>query len=371
HTATLYAPLSPDAYREFRDRLIREERERRRSGWTKSSKPTQRALDGGMKGFLATLPERLVQALALDTSDFHAAGWSDPPAMRRVLYCAPELTTAWRGKRRRSVPHERPDPEVARFVLAGRPRPRIEDTVRIAELMRLATLAQFGWVDVDGRRRPKAPSVISGRGDDGKPLRELNHAHAFWLPEDADGDGEIDHVVVYAAAAFNRECRQKLDHVTRLWIAKHMHDDDEGQVPDTGRQEWRLALEGFGSRDDFSDVSRLLGIGKVWRSVTPFLAAGHLKRGGYPAEIRRLLVKRGVVAEAAAARVEVRVLDGIEVRGRLRRSIHFHRFRSRGGEAQPDTTGVLLELTFAEPVKGPLALGYASHFGLGLFATVR
>jgi len=30
--------------------------------------------------------------------------------------------------------------------------------------------------------------------------------------------------------------------------------------------------------------------------------------------------------------------------------------------------GYLLRLTFSVPVAGPIALGYASHFGLGLFA---
>lgn len=29
--------------------------------------------------------------------------------------------------------------------------------------------------------------------------------------------------------------------------------------------------------------------------------------------------------------------------------------------------GVAFRLTFAEPISGPLALGYGAHFGLGLF----
>jgi len=31
----------------------------------------------------------------------------------------------------------------------------------------------------------------------------------------------------------------------------------------------------------------------------------------------------------------------------------------------------MLELEFPEPLEGPLALGYGSHFGLGLFVTER
>ena len=34
---------------------------------------------------------------------------------------------------------------------------------------------------------------------------------------------------------------------------------------------------------------------------------------------------------------------------------------------QPDTLGRLLELRFAAPIRGPLAFGFACHFGLGLF----
>ena len=34
----------------------------------------------------------------------------------------------------------------------------------------------------------------------------------------------------------------------------------------------------------------------------------------------------------------------------------------------PQDSGLSVRLSFDNPVQGPLALGYASHFGLGLFA---
>ncbi|WP_438041345.1 hypothetical protein [Sorangium sp. So ce128] len=34
----------------------------------------------------------------------------------------------------------------------------------------------------------------------------------------------------------------------------------------------------------------------------------------------------------------------------------------------PIAASLGLRLTFAEPVRGPIALGYASHFGLGAMA---
>jgi CRISPR-associated protein Csb2 len=370
---SLYAPLSPEAYRERREQLINVERGRRRVGWTKKGQPTDKALDKDMRDFLATLPERLASALAVDTSELHAAGWSDPPACRRVLYTAPEPASVWRGPRRRTT-RTRQDPTVARFVLAGRPRPRIEDAVKIGELMRLATMAQFGWTkdEVTGRRRPNAPSVISGRNADSRPFREPEHRHTFWLAEDADEDGEIDHIVVYAAAGFDREVRGKLDGITKLWIAaaERTSSDENGDAASEPRQEWRLALEGFGTPKDFHDASRLLRESQCWESVTPFLAAGHLKSGGYPAEARRLLARRLLFSESDLGAVKVDVLSSRTIHGRERRPIHFHRVRSGGREMQPDPMGTFLRLTFPSPIEGPLALGFGSHFGLGLFAAL-
>jgi CRISPR-associated protein Csb2 len=359
----LYAPLSQKTYRETCERLIREERERRRADWTKRSKPTDKSLDNNMKDFLASLPERLADALAIDTSDLQAVGRSDPPAMRRVLYSAPEPKAAWRGRRQLRTARERADPTVARFVLAGRPRPRVEDTVRIAEVMRLATMAKFGWETVEGKRRPRAPGVISGYDDDGKPLRDINHAHAFWLPEDADSDGEIDHIIIYAAAGLDTEVRQKLDRVTLLWLGERGHDDEE-ESASAGHTEWRLALEGFGCPDDFASASPLLGYSSRWLSNTPYLMPWYAKKGfGWADQIERELGDRGLPEACEAPRDH----GALTIKGRDRRPIHFHRFRSRRSLTQPDTLGRFVELTFRDPIPGPLALGFGCHFGLGLF----
>ena len=129
-------------------------------------------------------------------------------------------------------------------------------------------------------------------------------------------------------------------------------------------KEWRLALEGFGRPADFASGARIFATSDRWRSVTPFLAAGHLKASGYGGEVRRLLKRRGLDVTG----VEVSVLPSLAVGGTVRRAIHFHRFRSRGREAQPDAGGALLSIALPNGIEGPLAIGYGSHFGLGLFA---
>ena len=307
-----------------------------------------------------TLPERLIDALALDTADYLDRGWSRPPASREIV-CARAPEAAPRALARA----ERRLPTVARFLLAGRPLPRLEDAVRIGELMRRAALAQFGWRrdDARGRSIPLAPWEISGRDAEGKPRKDPAHRHAFWLPEDADGDGWIDHVSVFIAGGMNREVQARLDGITRLWLAPKQRPEEVDAEPGAVK-EWRLALEGFGRPAEFAGGARIFGTAKRWRSVTPFLASGHLKAAGYAGEVRRLLRRRGL--DATGVRVDE--LKTTEVGGTPRRAIHFHRFRSRGREVQPDAAGALLDVVLPEAIEGPLAIGYGSHFGLGLFA---
>ena len=56
-------------------------------------------------------------------------------------------------------------------------------------------------------------------------------------------------------------------------------------------------------------------------------------------------------------------MRAIDVGGAPRRAIHFHRFRSRGRQSQPDADGALLGIVLPKAIEGPLATGYGSHFG--------
>ena len=376
----LLAPLSPAMYATERRRLIADEEERIRVAAKKPLSP-KRLENEVFKSFrsrgsgMDTLPERLVEALNLDTTDLQDRGWKRPPAAREVVYArdrkaAGGVVSRAAGRRQRSGSKPRL-PTVARFLLAGRPRPRVEDSVKLGELMRLAALSKFGWRydDESGCRLPKAPWQISGRGADGKPLRDPSHGHAFWLPEDADSDGLIDHISVFVAGGIDHNIRAKLDRITRLWLEpKQQAEDSDTEF--ASAKEWRLALEGFGEPGDFASSARIFGRTSRWSSATPFLAAGHLKAGGYAAEFRRLVNRIGLDRRFGfdAAEIKIRELQAVSLGGTTRRVLHFHRFRSRGREAQYDTAGIFLDVLFPAPINGPLALGFGCHFGLGLFA---
>lgn len=63
---------------------------------------------------------------------------------------------------------------------------------------------------------------------------------------------------------------------------------------------------------------------------------------------------------------EVRAIDPYADVQQLRMR-QFIRSR-RQGRAAPVDLGFSLSIRFAEPVRGPICLGYGCHFGLGLFA---
>ena len=373
----LLAPLPPEAYARERERLIEMARGRIRASMasaTSASKLEKKVASAfqskGSK--LDTLPERLLEALSLDSADFHDRDWDRPPAAREVVYARgsnASLGVSPRIRvRRKDLSADQKLPKVARFLLAGRPRPPVEDTIRIAELMRLATLSQFGWKESNGRRVPNAPWKISGRDSNGNRLDIPSHEHAFWLPEDADSDGLIDHVSIFIASGIDQSVQKNLDRITRLWIAPKGRTEGTESV-NARAMEWRLALEGFGQPVDFSGEVKIFGTSASWLSATPFLASGHLKKAGYAGEVRRLLKRRGIDARYGFSVSEVSVTERAEISvgGVGHRAIQFHRFRAGGGERQPDSAGTMLEIEFPHPIDGPLSLGFGSHFGLGLF----
>lgn len=354
-------PVTPRTWAGLQERFMRELRD-------KAMTKRDRVLTE------ATLPVRLADALSVDTEQWQNAGWSSPPPLRKVIYDRPPVGPLPPRIRPKSRPRvgQLGEPAVARYVLAGRPPPRVEDTLRIAEVARLA-LMSIGSDDV--------PFELSGR-DDGGPLRDdPAHRHAFYLPEDADGDGLIDHLIVYCRLGFSDEARRRLDRLTRLWI-KHGRADEDGEQ---GRKEWRVALEDIAAPIAFAASSRLLRRASVWESVTPYLKNRFDKRRPKNSEAMIETYCQQIAVEwkrrfpdRPPPRVEP-LLDSANPRRFVvpvgqgctsRSTLAFARTRGGRGGRQLDTAGGFFRLQFEKDVEGPLALGWGAHFGLGLFAAL-
>ena len=311
----LYAPLPPGEYQSLRQKFL---------GDKKSEKKLAK-----------TLPDNLLDALSVDTADLRKQGWNQPPAARKVSYLRP--VDALRP--RYSTPRiEVPDATTANFIVVGKPLPRVEETLRIGELMRMAVMSQAK--DVCGA--DNVPSIFSGHA-----LPAGNrHGHAFYLPWDSNRDGRIDRLLLHVPDGMQAEAQRIVERAGKLWSR------DGG--------EWRLVLENIGRT---RIASALTQSSRVWESITPYLHPWHVKkRFDVAAQIKRECRERGLTEPVALER-----LERIPVGSQMRRPIDFRRFRSKRGLNQPDRQGSFWRVTFAEPVCGPLALGFGCHFGLGMF----
>lgn len=111
----------------------------------------------------------------------------------------------------------------------------------------------------------------------------------------------------------------------------------------------------------------------------PFVPSRYMKTRGkdtLPEQVRAELRWRGL-PEPKGIAIELRdgtfaPLDGTApLVGPEASSLRFRHYRrERAERPAPGTRGFSLRLEFEKPVAGPVSLGYASHFGLGLFVPV-
>src|SRR5690606_38428175 len=126
------------------------------------------------------------------------------------------------------------------------PLPRVEDGVRIGELLRMAVMSQARQ-ELGENAIPPAFS--------GHDLPEGNsHGHAFYLPWDENGDGRIDRLLLHVPAGMGIPERRIVERLQRIW------DHEAGA--------WRLVLESIG---DVSVGKPLSGSSSHWHSATPYL----------------------------------------------------------------------------------------------------
>ncbi|MFZ2470998.1 MAG: type I-U CRISPR-associated protein Csb2 [Methanothrix sp.] len=253
-------------------------------------------------------------------------------------------------------------PTVARYAVASKNPPQLTDTIILADKVHAALVSLSN-----------GSSIFTGCDRQGRPLQGNRHAHVFCESNNALAkgiDGEITHITIYAPAGFESEDQGALRELSRIWGG----DDLEIQV----------ILQGFGQPQDYGgqDPERsqcnLLARSRSWVSRTPFIStrhpkvtrAGALKRDasglqiGCPEhDLLRLLEQAGFPRP-----VKVEPVAGTSLGGR---NVPWHAFlrRRETGRGRPAANGAGygFRIEFVEIVQGPVAVGYASHFGMGGF----
>jgi CRISPR-associated protein Csb2 len=249
----------------------------------------------------------------------------------------------------------RSDLRVAGFEITSSTRSHVVLALPLAEQVRRALIRN--------RINTSHSEAITGKLKDGTPLE--GHEHAHYFPTDEDHDGRIDHITIYASRGVDEGDLVALGSLRTIFRSGN-------------RPEVRLVLTGLGGEEMLSGGSSLgqkaslFAEARRWRSVTPFSLPRFPNRGGgkppRPRDLPEGQLLRELKNRGFPEPESIKRIDGYQVEGRpLVRWMEFHTTRYNGTKGN-GLAG--FEIEFAEPVRGPIAVGFACHFGLGLFAPV-
>ncbi|MFT5108961.1 MAG: CRISPR-associated protein Csb2 [Pseudoalteromonas tetraodonis] len=298
------------------------------------------------KKVTALFPPTVVDCLLLDTPALGQAAWSHPPSTSMVAYGIETGATAHSGATSQGITRStmgRHNMNTALLALStdtgkGDVLPQMANALPYAEWLHAGLVSKLGEEEVV-RRCP----AISGKDGEGKPLK--GHRHAHIVPLDLDADGRLDHLLVHTTIehGFQREEEAALTLISRIY-SKHI------------KRVMFVTLAGLGNRNDFDFPP--FASATQWVSHTPFVPSRHLRRK-YTVEenVKSELSQRGLPAP-----IGVEIVNWKEKNFR-----NYEAKRSASKPQPPRSLRFDLRLTFAKPVAGLLALGYASHYGLGTF----
>ena len=312
-------------------------------------------------------PKRLLKSALSERSAILKSGKILPEGVERVRYA-----------RKRGILND------AAFHDGMRPKNRQENTTTVVRLSMTGETHQpsvvdtLRWGDAAHKAavkasRGKSPALSGIDPRTNKPVADPKHPHAFYIPADEDGDGGLDTLTVWAPGGLSEDDIDDLLRINTLRVQ-------------TGDSRVRLGYLGHGTESDFERVSPLFARRKSWESVTPYIPVRHLpkrgrysvkKRAGWEMEARREIESRGVgwnllsvdfTRGADGARMSALSPDSSSSSRNRPLAAQFFKHRVNGARVN---AAAKLTLEFSEAVRGPMAFGYACHFGLGLFAPSR
>lgn len=303
------------------------------------------------------VPGDLLEVLELDIANLHSQGWSGIPGSRWATYAIAQPQPSKRSITAKPAYL----PNFARFAIVSNVLPNLTEAVSVGDRFR-QSLMKHSCDDLG-----VSLSVFSGRDESGQHLED-NHQHAYYLPE-ADDQGKIKYIVVYAARGFCPQAILALQRLRKVWGSEGF--DLQTILVSLGK------VEDYGvTARDQEGRSPLIASSCKWRSLTPLVLPRHPKKkidpetgwqvDGVEHQTVRLLSQLSRKSSIdSPSRIEV--LEKGVSRDNWQK---FQRRRYHGGGAKGRDLGYWLELEFEQPQQGPIAIGYAAHFGLGVFIPV-
>lgn len=346
---TLLAPVSPSDYHTWR--MVQLESALADLPLPKKGKPSK-TLCQKRDRTREPYPRNLLDCLQKDTNWLRSHRWNLPPGSQWVSYWRSDDALKVGRPKVAQASSRIPRIEASLLSLTNASRndhalPPVTRTLPQAELLHRKIIGI-------AERKGTLPSELAGRDESLRPLQGP-HEHIHINPLDLNGDGHLDHILVWAPGGFGADAQTAIRSVR--------------ETPTKGDIEpLRLALAIMGNINDLTQaqgtigqhLGRIVGSASTWHSLTPFVPPRYLKRSGkntLEGQIRAELRSRGFPEPIAINQLPP------NNQSRFR---HFNLVRRRGPEP-PRTLGFDICLEFETPVSGPIAIGYGSHFGLGLF----
>ena len=309
--------------------------------------------DGDPVRVLAASEDVNWEHLCCRTAELLKQGWSAPPGSRWVtLYRSRDSLI---GNRLAGLQRQKQHLVLAaRYVYSNGLRPRrpltlfASETIRTHLLSLHQDMSDLDWQQLSGKiRTPALPK-------DQWPKLE-GHQHLYILPQQAGRPQHLlGEVLLYRRAGLT-ETQQDL--LTRL----------------PRRQRERNALHPL-TFVEFLSGEQLSRAGPCrlstrWRSSTPYVFQHHF-RGGFSEaqlvkQIRRELSYFGLPDEAIRT-VDVKIVKQA-ADNQLGGTPLLEYKTQRRERPRPNSGTYIVQLEFAQPIRGPIAIGYAAHFGLGQF----
>jgi CRISPR-associated protein Csb2 len=235
--------------------------------------------------------------------------------------------------------------------------PKAPAAYLLARAVRTALLGAFSEVGTPG----DAPPILCGR--DGEPHCAIVPLPSIWGPRP---DGQIRSV----ALLLPHESRQPDVHVQRMHVEQGLSQLVESRarvpqrfvnIPDAGKIWLSLPGADGAARARWSE-SAYRGLAKTWVTVTPIVHS-RWRKGGIDGLLRQVIADCAHVGLPAPEEIEL--LGGAGRKGGAHRLVPLAAVpRDWRGPLEGPTSH--LRISFPRPVRGPLLIGRARHFGLGL-----
>ena len=142
-------------------------------------------------------PTDLLDCLHKDTTWLRRHGWSQPPGSRRVFYWRPsDAVTIGAPRPEKLAQPQRAKPVKAMLLSLTNASRNDHALPSVTRTLPQAELLHRKLVGIAKRHGP-APPELTGRDKQGRPLQS-QHQHAHINPLDLDGDGHLDHILIWA-----------------------------------------------------------------------------------------------------------------------------------------------------------------------------